>query len=166
MHQDHHEQLLPAHQPKVLVVDDDPVVIKAMHKLLSREGFDVIGCQSAEMALQKTHAGINAAVLDIHLPNRDGLWLSQQIRTALGPATPIIILSGDHSMDTIRALPDAGATYFFSKPVNIALTAAAVADRVPANARELQARWDSVINARVALQALALGALCVGLAAA
>jgi len=53
-----------------------------------------------------------------------------------------------------------------AKPVNIALTAAAVADRVPANARELQARWDSVINARVALQALALGALCVGLAAA
>jgi hypothetical protein len=39
-----------------------------------------------------------------------------------------------------------------SKPVNMALTAAAVADRVPDNARELQARGDSVINGRVALQ--------------
>jgi hypothetical protein len=53
-----------------------------------------------------------------------------------------------------------------SKPVNAALTAAAVADQVPADARRLQARWDSVINARVALQALALAALCVALAAA
>ena len=52
-----------------------------------------------------------------------------------------------------------------SKPVNTALTAAALADRVPGDARRLQARWDSVINARVALQTLALAALCVALAA-
>jgi hypothetical protein len=53
-----------------------------------------------------------------------------------------------------------------SKPVNTALTAAAVADRVPGDARQLQTRWDSVIDARVALQTFALAALCVGLAAA
>ena len=53
-----------------------------------------------------------------------------------------------------------------SKPVNTALTAAALADQVPGNARQLQARWDSVINARAALQALALAALCVALVAA
>jgi hypothetical protein len=53
-----------------------------------------------------------------------------------------------------------------SKPVNIVLTAAAVANRVPDNVRELQARWDSVINGRVALQTLSLAALCVALAAA
>ena len=52
-----------------------------------------------------------------------------------------------------------------STPVNTALTAAALADRVPGDARQLQARWDSVINARVALQTLALAALCVALAA-
>ena len=52
-----------------------------------------------------------------------------------------------------------------SKPVNTALTAAALADRVPDDARQLQARWDSVINARVALQTLALAALCVALGA-
>jgi len=52
-----------------------------------------------------------------------------------------------------------------SKPVNTALTAAALADRAPVDARQLQARWDSVINARVALQTLALAALRVALAA-
>ena len=52
-----------------------------------------------------------------------------------------------------------------SKPVNTALTAAALDVRVPGDARQLQAPWDSVINARVALQTLALAALCVALAA-
>jgi hypothetical protein len=53
-----------------------------------------------------------------------------------------------------------------SKPVNTALTVGALADRVPADVRQLQARWDSVINARVTLQTFALAALCVALAAA
>jgi hypothetical protein len=53
-----------------------------------------------------------------------------------------------------------------SKPVNLALTAAALADVVPDDARRLQARWDSVIVGRVALQSLALAGLCVALAAA
>jgi hypothetical protein len=53
-----------------------------------------------------------------------------------------------------------------SKPVNTALTAAALADRVPGDVRRLQARWDSVINARVTLQTFALVALCVALAVA
>jgi hypothetical protein len=53
-----------------------------------------------------------------------------------------------------------------SKPVNAALSAAALANRVPRDARQLQARWDSVINARVALQTIALAALCVALSAA
>jgi len=53
-----------------------------------------------------------------------------------------------------------------SKPVNTTLTAAALADRVPSDARALQDRWESVLNVRVALQTLALAALCLGLAAA
>jgi hypothetical protein len=53
-----------------------------------------------------------------------------------------------------------------SKPVNTVLTAAALADRVPDDVRALQARWDSVIGARVVLQAVALAGLCVVLAAA
>ncbi len=53
-----------------------------------------------------------------------------------------------------------------SKPVNTALTTAALAHQVPDDARQLQARGNSVINARVTLQTIALVALCVALAAA
>ncbi len=50
-----------------------------------------------------------------------------------------------------------------SAPINRQLTAAALASEVPANARALQANWDRVINARAALQGLAICALCVAL---
>ena len=52
-----------------------------------------------------------------------------------------------------------------SAPINRQLTAAAQAHSVPANARVLQANWDRVINARAALQGLAVGALCLALIA-
>jgi len=50
-----------------------------------------------------------------------------------------------------------------SAPINRQLTAAAQVCDVPANARVLQANWDRVINARAALQGLAVCALCVAL---
>jgi hypothetical protein len=49
-------------------------------------------------------------------------------------------------------------------PINRELTAAAQEGRVPANARALQTRWDSVITARAVLQGIAVAALCAVLA--
>jgi hypothetical protein len=70
------------------------------------------------------------------------------------------------ALATLALIIFAGVYTRVSKPVNTALTAAAIADRVPDDTRELQARWDSVIDLRVGLQTLALAAPCVGLAAA
>jgi Domain of unknown function (DUF1772) len=88
-------------------------------------------------------------------------------------ATAAIAAVGGHWVATAGGALAALAVIIFiaiytqvAKPVNTALTAAALADRVPDNARELQARWDSVINGRVALQTIALVGLCVALAAA
>ncbi|MGW0181329.1 DUF1772 domain-containing protein [Nocardia sp. NPDC003345] len=53
-----------------------------------------------------------------------------------------------------------------AKPVNIAQKAAARSGVIPANARALQNRWDSIIHVRVGLQLVALGALAVALATA
>ncbi len=52
-----------------------------------------------------------------------------------------------------------------SAPINRQLTAAAQASQIPSNARALQANWDRVINARAALQGVAVCALCVALMA-
>lgn len=104
----------------ILVVDDDPLVVRAMSILMTRAGFRAIMCKTAADALKKADNYISAAVVDIHLPDMSGLALSQQLRQRLGPDVPIVILSADNSIETIRALPDAGATTFFAKPVNAA----------------------------------------------
>ena len=105
----------------ILVVDDDSLVVRALQNILRREGFATIGCLTGTDALSKCAAGVQAAVVDIHLPDMNGLALSQQLRETLGPTAPIIIFSGDTSMDTLRALPHAKATYFCSKPVNTSI---------------------------------------------
>jgi hypothetical protein len=85
---------------------------------------------------------------------------------ALNAATGHWVSAAAGALATLALLVFLAVYTRVAQPVNAALTAAAIADRVPSNARELQASWDSVINARVALQALALAALCVALAAA
>ena len=57
-------------------------------------------------------------MVDLHLPDLSGLVVTQKLREKLGAETPIIILSGDTSMEMLNALRHVGATYFFSKPVN------------------------------------------------
>ena len=86
--------------------------------------------------------------------------------TALAAATGHWLSTGAGALATLVLVTFIAIYNHVSKPVNTALTAAAVAGRVPDDARQLQARWDSVIDGRVALQTLALAALCVALAAA
>jgi CheY-like chemotaxis protein len=104
----------------ILVVDDDPVVIRAMSFLMTRAGFRPLVSRTGADALKKADIHIAAAVIDIHLPDINGLTLSHELRERLGPKVPIVILSGDNSIETLRALPEAGATSFFAKPVNAA----------------------------------------------
>ena len=102
----------------ILIVDDDPLIGRAMRTVLGKAGFRAFVYRTAAEGLEHADSAIAAAIVDIHLPDMNGLELSQQLRQRLGPDAPIFILSGDKSIDTIRQLPDAGATYFFAKPVN------------------------------------------------
>jgi len=102
---------------RILLVDDDAGIVRAMEVLLQRSGFETLSCRDGADALSKSVLGFDAAVVDIHLPDMSGLDLAQHLRSKFGPDLPIVILSGDNSIETLRALPSAGATHFFSKPV-------------------------------------------------
>jgi Domain of unknown function (DUF1772) len=95
-----------------------------------------------------------------------GGLIAAAVTAALAAATGHWVSTAAGALATLALITFVAIYTRISKPVNTALTAAAVAGRVPGNARELQARWDSVINGRVALQTLSLAALCVALAAA
>jgi two-component system sensor histidine kinase RpfC len=106
-------------KPCVLVVDDNEMVAHALAKLLGAEGWRVAISYSGLDALKQVECEtLAAAVIDIHLPDISGLVLSSKLRQQYGPKLPIIVLSGDTSMENIRSLEHVGATYFISKPFN------------------------------------------------
>ncbi len=105
---------------QIMVVDDSHLVSKALAALLCAEGYEPVVFHEAKPAIDYAlgNKSVQAAVIDIHLPDISGIDLAAELRNTLGERMPIIMLSGDSSIDTLRALPSAGATHFFSKPVN------------------------------------------------
>lgn len=103
----------------MLIVDDNEPTAKALAKVLSAAQFQpAVSYRGGEAVEYAQNNSICAAVVDIHLPDLSGLVVTQRLRQKLGPAIPIIVLSGDTSMETLNSLGHVGATYFFSKPVN------------------------------------------------
>jgi CheY-like chemotaxis protein len=102
----------------ILIIDDNRLITQALRAVLVKAGFVVTTFDAGLAALRHVaEERPDAAIIDIHLPDISGLVLTQRMRNLLGPRTPLIILSGDTSMETINSLPHVGATYFFSKPV-------------------------------------------------
>lgn len=109
----------PVAGPTVLIVDDNEPTARALAKVLGAAKFrTAVSFRGGDAVDYAKHHQVDAAVVDIHLPDLSGLVVTQKLRERLGPETPIIILSGDTSMEMLNALPHVGATYFFSKPVN------------------------------------------------
>lgn len=103
----------------VLVIDDNPTVTRALTSILDHAGYQVAPCHSGQEALNYAASEPPAAALiDIHLPDISGLELSQKLRDRFGPGWPIIVVSGDTSMENLRSLNRVGASYFISKPFN------------------------------------------------
>lgn len=111
-----------ANQPEpageILVVEDDQPVAAALVRILENAGFPAVSFTHGLEALAhaQSHPPI-AAILDIHLPDINGLELTRRLRDLLGPDAPLIILSGDTSMTTLKNLSDSGANHFLAKPV-------------------------------------------------
>ena len=102
-----------------MIVDDSDATSRGLAQLFRQAGYEPSTFKQGLAALEhaRTHKP-DAAIVDVHLPDISGLILSQRLREALGPATPIVILSGDASMEVLNSLPHVGATHFFQKPVN------------------------------------------------
>ena len=102
-------------RPRVLVVDDEPQILRALRVVLGNEGFEVIAAAGAEEALdQLAVQPPDAAIIDLVLPDGDGVEITSSIRE--WSEMPIIVLSavGDEA-EKVRAL-NAGADDYVTKP--------------------------------------------------
>jgi len=77
---------------------------------LAQDGDEVLSC------LQASRSEICAVLLDLTMPNRDGLDTLQEIRR-INPSLPVIVISGDTSTLSVVCAMKTGATDFLCKPV-------------------------------------------------
>ena len=109
--------LRPVH-PSVLIVDDDPDILTALHDLIEHDGFRVIGVSTCRDALAQVKAlDLVAVLLDIGLPDGDGIAALETIQI-IAPALPVIILTAFTSEDYRARSLSSGAFCCITKPYN------------------------------------------------
>jgi two-component system KDP operon response regulator KdpE len=100
---------------RILVCDDEPQILRALRIVLRDAGFDAVPAATLEEALDAAALQApDAAILDLVLPDGDGVELTRRLRE--WTSVPILVLSavGDEA-EKIRAL-DAGADDYITKP--------------------------------------------------
>ncbi len=101
----------------ILVVDDDKEIVKAIEIYLKREGYNVIKAYDGLEAVKKVNENlVHLVILDIMMPNKDGLSALKEIRKE--KSIPVILLSAkSEDYDKIAGL-DIGADDYITKPFN------------------------------------------------
>jgi len=115
---------------RILVCDDEPQILRALKVILREAGFEAVPAETAEEALDRAAVHPpDAAILDLVLPDGDGVEVCRQIRG--WSQMPIIVLSAVGEEDAkVRAL-EAGADDYVTKPFG---------------ARELVARLEAALR--------------------
>ena len=105
---------------RVLVVDDDPAVLRSLSTALGRDGYEVLAAEDGNAALARlAAANVDAVVLDVAMREPNGLEVCRQLRTR-GDRTPILMLTARDLVDDRVAGLDAGADDYLVKPFALA----------------------------------------------
>ncbi len=101
---------------KILVVDDETVVLESCKKILNSEGLEVALMSSVDDALAALDKeNFSLLLVDIKMPKRDGLCLMEILRKREN-TIPIIVMSGYSTDETINEAKQMGANAFIAKP--------------------------------------------------
>jgi two-component system response regulator QseB len=129
---------------RVLVVEDDRMIAKGLHTALKQDGYAVDGVSDGRSAAEALRSSrFDVVLLDLGLPERDGLEVLRELRSR-GDATPVIIVTArDDVHNRIQGL-DAGADDYIVKPFDLDEVAA----RMRSVLRRAAGRGDPCIRHR------------------
>lgn len=108
-----------ARAAQVLVVDDDPGVLLLLEETMLEAGFGVKSARSGDEAVEAcANFTPDLALLDINMPNMDGIEACREIRRLCGTGFPIVMVTSVDDAMSIQSAFDAGASDFILKPIN------------------------------------------------
>ncbi len=101
---------------KILVVDDEGIVLDSCRRVLEEDGLEVLLVTSADKAIAAIEDEEPSVLLmDVKMPLRDGMDLMREVKERW-PSIPIIVMSGYHTTETIEEANKMGAVAFINKP--------------------------------------------------
>ncbi|PNG41917.1 DNA-binding response regulator [Pseudomonas jessenii] len=108
---------------KVLVVDDQPLIVEELCEFLESSGYRCVPCESSQQAIERfsEDAEIGLVLSDLHMPDMDGIQLIQELQRLAGKrrAFEAIMLTGRaDKQDVIKALR-AGIADYYQKPIDL-----------------------------------------------
>jgi two-component system response regulator FixJ len=119
-----------ATRPLIAVVDDEECIRKALQRLMTSAGLAVqvfsSGAEFLEWLKQKRPACV---VLDLHMPGVSGFDVQARLAEA-NDKLPVIVITGNHTDETMNRVTSAGASAYFTKPVDDEQLLAAVNEAI------------------------------------
>lgn len=103
--------------PRVTIVDDDLLVLRALDRLLRAAGIAVETYSSADEFLQSREPAAGCVVMDLSMPGRGGLELQRALAEA-ADSRPIVFISGQGTVPASVEAMKAGAMDFLTKPID------------------------------------------------
>ncbi len=105
--------------PSILIVDDEPSIVKSLKGLLIDEGFDVMTAPNGYEALKIVESDSpDLVLLDIWMPGIDGIEILKEIK-ATNPFIQVIIITGHGNVETAVKATKLGAFDLIEKPLSI-----------------------------------------------
>ena len=103
-------------EPRLLVVDDDPLIRDELEELFSSQPYEVDCVESVGSALESLSAGeFSLALVDVRIGGKDGIELTQQIRERW-PEVDVIMITGHGSIENAVDAMKCGAVDYITKP--------------------------------------------------
>lgn len=104
---------------KVLVVDDEQFVCKALRKILKSKGFEVETANSGDEAITRYKQNRpDVVIMDLRMPGKDGIQTLRELRS-FDPEASVIMLTAVHDEDAAREALEEGAFEYVTKSTDL-----------------------------------------------
>jgi len=117
---DHNSQDGEGHKPRILVLDDEPIVVKRLKPAFEKAGYETETFTGSAAALSRfTEKPFDIVITDLKMDGMDGMAFLEQVK-AISPDTGCVIITGFATLDTAKESFHKGAFDFVAKPFKLA----------------------------------------------